>query len=491
MVSSFGVFFLVILSFSAATPLPTSWIGHWHGIPEYSSTGPKLQSGGGISFTVAAIDENHWFVEDTVGESLSLFHSQQQFFMNSFDNGAEGSYGRAEYCGWLAGYYLNMPHHGPVFNMVITTMSELAMTFKYNKSMQANATLWMPWNVEWWWTRLDNDTMTSFIQLPSGPEYYINHLLVNLTRVSHDPMPYLSATGRAAVLNKATQPQCNFTSWPIPLPPQPNQTSAGPLDTALDGGKFDPRIMCPHGFTNLNLPMPQFVKDRLAARRRMDLPTLGDDDAGSDRETVAPLTSGTFADSHASRQYQYCVRVNTFHNFTVEYTYNTQTQSVDVMLSARPQSQPASASWIAIGIMPAWPSMLGMDIVLGYFGQISREACIRSMFAEQNTGTPVENPRQMVKPVSVFTSESDKVLHMQFSRPWTTGYWDLSQGPVFNNSYPFIPIPVIAWALGAAPADCTADPSYHGAARGTHGFSWPAPKTAIIPQAFCDGQWPK
>jgi hypothetical protein len=175
----------------------------------------------------------------------------------------------------------------------------------------------------------------------------------------------------------------------------------------------------------------------------------------------------------------------------VEYTYNTATEAVDVMLSAATIAQPASASWIAIGFMPAWPSMLGMDIVLGYIGQKTGDVCIRSMFAEYNTGTPVENTLQVVEPVSISTSSNDRVLHMQFSRPWTTGNWDLSLGPVFNESYPFIPIPIIAWALGAAPESCAADPLYHAGARGTHGFNWPAPTSAIIPEAFCDGKWPK
>lgn len=497
------VVLLCLVSITAGNPFPTYWIGHWHGIPQYSSTGPRLQSGGGISFTVAAIDDTHWFVEDTVGESLSLFHSQQQFFMHTFPNGTSDNFGSALYCGWLAGYYLNMPHAGPVFTLAITRMSETAMTFKYNKSQQSSATLWMPWSVEWWWTKIDNDTMTSFIQLPSGPDYYINHLLVNLTRVSADPLPYLSAVGRAAVRDGITTAQCNFTAWPIPLPPQTNGTGVdGGDDVWREGLQLDPRTLCPHGFTASDGPMPQFVKDRQAARRKLDLPTLGDEDR-SDAAAAAtvPMTTGLLLDSHALRQYQYCIRVNTYHNFTVEYTYNTQTQNVDVMVSAVMWDQPASASWIALGIMPAWPSMLGMDIILGYFPQrkpassasssTNQSACFRSMFAEHNTGTPVDNPQQMITPVGLSTSANDQVLHMQFSRPWATGNWDLSQGPAFNASYPFIPIPIIAWAIGAAPADCTSDPSYHNAARGTHGFNWPTPKTAVIPQAFCNGEWPK
>ena len=470
--------------------LPSSWLGHWHGVPTYTSAGPRLQSAGGISFTIAAIDDSHWFMEDNVGDAINLYHSQQQFFIQAYENGTDENYGLAEYCGWLAGYYLNMPHHGPVFNMALTRMSSDAMTFKYNKSMQAQATLWMPWNVEWWWNMIDNNTMTSFIQLPSGPEYSINHVLVNLTRISADPMPHLSAQGRAIVESKQTKSVCNFTRWPIPLPPQ--SATKEELDTALDGDKPDPRIMCPHGFTSESHgPMPQFIKDRLNARRQLGLPTLGDN-PDDDGPQVTPATTSEHLNSHATRQYQYCIRLSTFHNFTVEYTYNTQTQAVDVMLSGRPKFQAASASWIAIGIMPAWPSMLGMDIVLGYFAQSNTtQACTRSMYAAHNAGTPVDNPSQQVTPVSIFTSSSDEVLHMQFSRPWRTGNWDLSLGPVFNESYPFIPIPVVAWSMGPAPADCTSDPHYHNAARGTHGFSWPAPKSAIIPQAFCNGQWPK
>ena len=476
---------LLVCATTVTASVPRGFIGSWWGVPSYTSVGPHLETGGGVNFTIHQINESFWFMEDSVGRSTSMRNSRQFWHIRSVANSSGGRdtslFNR--YFGYLQSWYRTMPHGGHVNDFHSTKVTDTEMTFLYTPAMQSTARLWLPWNIEWWLTLAPNGaSMENWLKLPAGPEYSHHHFYANMTKVSDDPA-VLSSPETLEMVARLRRRE--------PLPPAP---PAVPLEVLRRTPLRCPRAVAAAAAASADSVASVKVKDEatppaagqpLAAAAALAEPSTGNNNRNEIDAAAAP------------RKFQACVVLNKYHDLRVRFNYRKATRDVEVLVSGVPRAQAAANSWIAVMIMNAWPSMLGGDVILGHFdfsgggaggGGAPPTACVRSMYAASNAGTPVPNPKQVLSNGRVFTGrnqDGNETINMAFTRPWRTGNWDLEQGPSWNASYPFIPLPTISWAMGRAPRSCDDAPMYHFGARGTHGWSWPHPSLAIIPESMC------
>jgi len=404
------------------SPLPSGFLGAWRSNPEYAVIGP----GFGLTLSIHPLT----FKASEGMENSTGWYMEQLFVDGSpIDQSIQQFWVSGSdlvYCGHLLNFFKALNTFDP--------SQPLSGYIRFPMRLQQQSDVMISWSSDdapmSWTLQLSEDksTLLSTAQLPDTAG--VIHLRANFTRIESDPVTALithtSIHGQGVVL-QGLPPPCNLT---------------------IQGS----------GAKGRACPFHRRIKEMegSAPRRPRSSPPLS-----------------------------YCAVLNRYHNVTLRFTNNTEEQTVDVTLSAQPQDgMRLDQTYLALGIMPAWPGMTGMDIVLGYQGP-GGSSCVRSMYAQQYIGTPVDNPSQVISKTSVTIEVQTNTLTVAFTRPWSTGAWDLSKGPLFPSPEQGGGYPIVAFALGRAGSTCSEAPQYHGGARGVHGFYWPDPLQALPESMYC------
>eukprot|EP00730_Choanoeca_flexa_P019144 TRINITY_DN9341_c0_g1_i2.p1 TRINITY_DN9341_c0_g1~~TRINITY_DN9341_c0_g1_i2.p1 ORF type:complete len:374 (+),score=41.18 TRINITY_DN9341_c0_g1_i2:58-1179(+) len=179
-------------------------------------------------------------------------------------------------------------------------------------------------------------------------------------------------------------------------------------------------------------------------------------------------------DGAKEKRYHFCYKLNKALDVRLNWTLTDSYLTATISTSRLRFPQ---YSWIAIGFMPEFPTMQGMDIVMGYVTY--HGACIRTMYAEQPVGTPIDSHFNISKQR---ISATDGVLSLSFTRPLTTGHTSIPTEPQ--------PLPnpsnQIMWAIGAAPTSCSGLPGYHFSDRGARAMDWTSADAMFSDSLKCD-----
>lgn len=420
-----------VLSWLVDAALPTGFVGHWHGDPDYSVLGPLPF---GFNFSIAPLSNsngNAWLMEDVFTGNV-VPNSTQHFWVLSND---EGTNGTLTYCGVLLGFFSGPQRVAAEFLLTIQSPNQMQWNLT---SIGGNTELSGLWTLT---LSSSNNVLTSHFELPVG----VVHLDASFNRVSTDPRPYLSSEG-AALADLGAVPfwKCNFTKG----------SKVIPFEEAIAGTKEKAQSACPYGYSRTSKLMQSPAAS--AAPRTLHKTLLG--------------------------EYEFCYIINPALNVTLAWNWNTSTQAIDVLFGANVAKTgrlSPSSQYIALGIFPSWPGMVGMDIVMGH-GAGAHQGCVRNLYAEYYVGRPVENNNQTITD-TMFATSGNGMHYIGFSRPWNTGHHNL------NGPYTMRQLPSVSWAIGEvdSPTNCSSTFHYHGGTRGTYGVWWQDPTTVLPDYMKC------
>lgn len=448
---------LLACSAPARAALPTGFEGHWTGNTTYTPMGPLTTTFNFSILPVAWGRGNVWLMSDVFDGYLGRT-SSQQFWVQSNDDGTKGN---LTYCGILRNFY-DVPGRNV---QTVQVWFEL-------KLQNATRMHWYMGGPYWtgdWVLNLEDKgrTLRSTFSMPAGTA---EHFHATYRRAAGDASPYVPASVRAAAAEATTthhfNPPCNST-WSDAAAPA--VVAAAPA-TANEPQPADVPV-CPRGYTAADGPMPPFVKKLLKARQEAKAAAAVAEEAAAAAQAAQPKPR-----AYNGRTYEHCWLINPALNFTMRYTWNISAQTAHVLFSMSPPRNHDGTAfndidvhnmYAAVGVMPNFPGMQNMDIVMGHFAGPSGGACVRSMYAKWYVGTPVDDPlNQTITDTALW--HDGHALYVQYTRPWNTGHHDL-------NNTNFQGIPSISFAVGRAPSNCSASPHYHGWHRGTYGFMFPQP----------------
>jgi len=171
-----------------------------------------------------------------------------------------------------------------------------------------------------------------------------------------------------------------------------------------------------------------------------------------------------------ARTLTHCYRVNDLNGVQIAWTLHTATSMLDIHISYNTTA--SKGQYIALGFGPEMPFMLNADIALGYITS-SGQTCARAMTAADQFGTPVDYAGFVISKTSV-TYQNGR-LALEFSRSLDTGKKQIYHYEAPWGHFPWRSPARIMWAFGAAPENCTANPSYHLNNRGLRGWNWHTP----------------
>jgi DOMON domain len=212
-----AIFLFCFVLASEAAPLPSSFEGHWFGVPTYSVLGPFPESGWNFSivampptvdFGLGESGTNRWLMSDGFGaSSWAIPDSQQQFWVESDSKGIEGS---LIYCGVIRNFFSTVLSKAVRVPFKLDKQSENEMAWCIRTSPTSSDC-----HVRWTMTLLQNGTVLhSRLRMPN-PVY---HFEVYLHRIAADATPFLSESARA-IVKQGLPPPCNLTTSNR-LPPQ-------------------------------------------------------------------------------------------------------------------------------------------------------------------------------------------------------------------------------------------------------------------------------
>ena len=402
--------------------LPSGFVGQWAGVPDYAVVGPI----GLFNFTVTELEGsggNGWLMEDTFNGSYLIRSTVQHFWVLSSSDGTSGN---LTYCGVLRGFF---DMYGDNDVDVVFALVKQSGTVMQWTSAELGAT----------WTLTlsgDGNILTSYVQMPPP----VVHLQVRMERVTGSPRISKTHVGMRSISSGHV---CNFSSAlssSLHVSHSTSRASATPQ-----------KKICPYAAR-----MRQMVVDSEAADSKK---------------------------KQRAGEYQHCYVLNKPLNITIQWTWDAVAKSIHVLFSGKvdePSETGAVFQYLALGIWPNWPAMQGMDIVLGYPTAASG-GCVRSMYAEEFVGTPVDNEKNQTL-TNRELMYANGTVNIRFTRPWNTGHHNLAQYTLWPN------LPVVSWAIGAAGASCTDSPHYHFGKRGTYGMWWQSPSAALPAYLKCDQQ---
>ena len=422
--------------------------GNWHGHPSATTIGPvrhdlnlsvvkaDAQNSGGAAFNAGSWALRHNLAFTALKGTWQLFWVQNDVSTSGLTTTSPA--GNMSYCTLLANWTGPAAPVNAIFLWQRQSLSKHSVTWFYNTTASQGP---FPggWTGTWTLTLRNNNTqLHSFIELGGA-----THLDVTMTR---------------------TAVAQNFSSWkvlnqslPGNLPDVCGVTQRGQsVDSSMTAAK--PQSACPLGFTSGS--MPKFVQDKIAAKKKK----------AQEEEEVKANNGG----------YENCFVINPVMNFRVRWNWNTATKSIEVHFSAN-----KTGDYVALGILPQWPYMRGMDIVLGSVMQPSGLGCVQNLYAPEKLGAPISNEKQVLaaNSTSAWLTDGGQTINVKFTRPWNTGHHNLktyrARGPTRPNlgwELAFAQGPIYATG-GEASTTCAFIPGYHSPVnRGVAALNWFQPE---------------